>query len=149
MKFGNDFILNWFKDKLNPLDLPPYTIRLKYKDGITPTFNKGTGVQVSESPNIWDLTYVNNDWSRLLYIHRDLLEVLGANATGVTNMSWMLSDCDSLTSISLFDTSSVTDMSGMFRYCSLLAFVPLFDTINVTDINNMFSRNFNYICTII
>lgn len=149
LKFGNDFILNWINKQLNPLDLPPYTIRLKYKDGITPTFTKGTGVQVSQEQNIWDLTYENSDWSYLLYIHDDLLEVLGANATGVTNMAHTFDLCSSLTSVPLFDTSNVTDMSGMFRYCTLLASVPLFDTINVTDINNMFSRNFNINCSII
>ena len=36
--------------------LPDKTIRLKYVDGVTPTFSKGTAVQVSSSPNVWDLT---------------------------------------------------------------------------------------------
>ena len=47
--------------------LPPYTIRLKFTEGVTPTFSKGTAVQVSSSPNIWDLTYENTDWNNLLY----------------------------------------------------------------------------------
>lgn len=78
-----------YTDPYNPLDLPPYTIRLLYKDGVTPTFSKGTPTQVSASPNIWDLTYENSDWERLLEGHADLLEVLGANTTGVRDMRYM------------------------------------------------------------
>ena len=44
--------------------LPPYTIRLKYKQGTTPTFSKGTGVLVDSDENVWDLTYVNDNWWR-------------------------------------------------------------------------------------
>ena len=59
--------------------LPPYTIRLKYKQGTTPTFSKGTGVLVDSTNNIWDLTYENTAWIRLLQNHTDLLEVIDAN----------------------------------------------------------------------
>lgn len=55
-------------DPYNPLGLPPYTIRLKYKQGVTPTFSKGTGTLVDAEQNIWDLTYENSDWSSLLDI---------------------------------------------------------------------------------
>ena len=44
--------------------LPDNTIRLLYKDGVTPTFAKGTATQVSQSPNVWDLTYNNTYWNR-------------------------------------------------------------------------------------
>ena len=46
--------------------LPPYTIRLKFTEGVTPTFSKGTGVQVSSSPNVWDLYHQANRWNNLL-----------------------------------------------------------------------------------
>lgn len=127
-----------FKFKEPPPPLPPYTLRLKYKEGVTPTFSKGTGVQVSSSPNIWDLTYENSNWENILYNHTDLLEVLSANSTGVTNMSIMFWNCTSLTTVPLFDTSSVTNMFGMFVSCTSLTTVPLFDTSNVTSMENMF-----------
>lgn len=51
--------------------LPPYTIRLKYKQGTTPTFEKGTGVLVDADENVWDLTYENDNWWRTFrWTHR-------------------------------------------------------------------------------
>ena len=118
--------------------LPPYTMRLRYMDGVTPTFYKGAAVQVSSSPNIWDLTYENTDWNALLWQHGRLLEVIEANSTGVTNMTNLFYDCFSLTSVPLFDTSSVTSMSYMFRYCYFLTSVPHFDTSSVTSMLGTF-----------
>ena len=141
-RVGNEFVNGAKKSPINynPLNLPPYTIRLKYKDGVTPLFAKGTGVQVSQNPNIWDLTYENSDWSFLLdSYHTNLLEVLGANTTGVTNMNYTFNDCTSLISVQLFDTSSVTSMINMFLNCSLTT-VPLFDTSKVTIMSGMFDN---------
>lgn len=138
---GNPILINgnFISDVSYITPMNPYTLRLKFKDGFTPRFSKGTGVQVSSSPNIWDLTYENSDWSRLLYSHEYLLEVINANTTGVTNMSRMFYYCTSLTSVQLFDTSNVTDMSYMFEVCLSLTSVPLFDTSNVTSMKNMFA----------
>ena len=120
--------------------LPPYTIRLLFEDGVTPTFSKGTGVQVSSSPNIWDLTYNNSNWDSLLYEQTNLLEVLGANSTGVTDMGGMFLQCNNLTSVALFDTSNVTYIGYMFSNCYKLISVPMFDTSNVTNMETMFWR---------
>jgi len=128
IKFGNDIIKvnnSWLTtgeptppgpgpDPYNPLNLPPFTIRLLYEDGVTPSFSKGTGVQVSSSPNVWDLTYENSDWNRLLSVDREVLEVLGANTTNVTDMNYLFTNCSSLYSVPLFDTRNVTNMSHMF-----------------------------------
>ena len=118
--------------------LPPYTLRLKYKDDVTPTFNYGTGVQVSSSPNIWDLTYENSNWWDILNNHTDLLEVIYGNTSGVTSISSMLTGCTSLTNVALFDTHNVTSMINVFNGCTSLTTVPLFDTSNVTIIHSMF-----------
>ena len=117
--------------------LPPYTIRLKFTEGVIPTFYKGTGVQVSSSPNIWDLTYENSDWSQLIGSGPSLLEVIDGNTTGVVNMRMMLQGCTSLTTVPLLDTSSVTSMNGMLAGCNSLILVPLFNTSNVTDMSGM------------
>lgn len=118
--------------------LPAYTIRLKFTDGVTPTFSKGTAVQVSASPNVWDLTYENTSWTSLLYGQTQLLSVLGANTSGVLDMATMFFSCSNLTSVHLFDTSSVTTTASMFRNCTNLTSVPLFNTGNVTTMGYMF-----------
>ena len=124
----------------NPLNLPPYTIRVRCQDGITPTFSKGTSVRVSQNPNVWDITYNNSNWYRLLYYSggNGIIEVLGANASGVEKMNYLFNDCSLLSSVNLFDTSTVTDMSNMFIRCINLKTVPLFDTSNVTSMSAMF-----------
>ena len=81
------------------IDLPPYTIRLRYRDGVTPSFAHGTATQVSQSPNVWDLTYESGSWRNLLKEDVDLLEVLGANSTGVWRMDGMFNWCENLTSV--------------------------------------------------
>lgn len=118
--------------------LPPYTAMLRFTNGVTPTFSKGTGIQVSSNPNLWNLTYEDQDWSNLLNGQGDLIEVIAANTTGVTNMNSMFSYCGSLTTVSLFDTSNVTTMNSMFLFCHSLVSVPLFDTSNVTVMRSMF-----------
>jgi len=117
--------------------LPPFTIRLKYKQGTTPTFSKGTGVLVDSTNNIWDLTYENSDWNNLLTMKSNLLEVIDGNTSNVTNMESMFDSCTSLTSVSLLDTSNVTNMDMMFLNCYSLTTVPLFDTSKVTTMYNM------------
>ncbi len=118
--------------------LPPFTIRLKFAEWFTPTFYKGTAVQVSSSPNIWDLTYENTSWELLCSNQDYLNEVIDANTTGVTDMGGMFYQCSSLIAVPLFDTSSATDMASMFSACHSLTTVPLFDTSNVTDMGSMF-----------
>ena len=120
--------------------LPPYTIRMKFIDGVTPTFSKGTATQVTSSPNVWDLTYENNNWSLLIKSQTNLLEVIGANTVGVTNMSNMFYKCASITTVPLFNTSKATDMNNMFNGCTSLTSVPLFDTSNVTNMSSMFYK---------
>ena len=50
----------------------------------------------------------------------------------------MFTECNSLKSIPLFNTSAVTDMHAMLQTCTSLKAVPLFDTSNVTDTSYMF-----------
>lgn len=143
-------------DPYNPLDLGPYTIRVVYGDSPSeswqPRINFGTATRVSLSPNVWDITYENSDWSNLLRVsssagyYADRIKgVLGANSTGVTNMSYMFYGQSWLGNPSpgwyvmpLFDTSAVTDMSYMFNTASITG-IPVFDTSNVTNMECMFS----------
>jgi len=120
-------------------EVKPYTIRLLYEDGVTPYFGKGTGKQVSQSPNIWDLTYNNSNWGELAhYITSTFIAVLDANIIGVTSLGAAFNYCTKLKYVTLFDTSTVTNMAFMFNNCSSLPEVPLFNTSNVTNMSAMF-----------
>lgn len=129
-----------YKEQREDPALPPFTLKLKFTEGITPTFINGTGIQVSTSPNIWNLTYENTDWLQLLQDQSDLLEVIEANTTGVTYMQALFVRCRSLISVPLFDTSSVTTMKYMFYECNVLTNVPLYDTSNVLSMQEMFNN---------
>lgn len=118
-------------DPYNPLGLPAYTMRVKFADGVTPSFSKGTGIQVTSSPNVWDVTYNNTNWDGLLANQSNLIEVLGANSTGVTSMQTVFRFCSALTNIAIFDTSAVTNISQICQFCNALTTVPTFDTSNV------------------
>lgn len=124
-------------DPYNPLGLPAYTIRCEFTEGVTPTFAYGTGVQVSASPNVWDLTYVNTSWNRLLRNQTDLLSVLGANSTGVTSFEYAFGGCSAMTDVALFDTTSVTTTKGMFNGCYHVTSIPLYDLSNATIMTEM------------
>lgn len=130
---------NWVRpDPVNPLYLPPYTIRCKFSSGYMPTMGDSQTL-VDASANIWDIYKSGTDWNSLFNGNTQLEEVIAANTTGVTNMATMFNGCWSLTSVPLFDTSLVTDMSNMFRLCTYLASVPLFDTSSVTNMAAMFT----------
>ena len=115
-------------DKYNPLNLPPYTMRLKYIDGSNQLVRFDSGrsscifTQISESPNIWDITRTAADdpggdissWDYLFADHYDLLEVIGANAEGVTSMYETFTNCPRLSSVCLFNTENVVDARYMF-----------------------------------
>ena len=152
----------WFKnvvDPYNPLHLPPFTIRVKYKQGTEPevvqpypfdTHHRPyertyTKTLVDAEDNIWDVTITDgqNDWRWLFNYGEDLLEVLGANSKGVNRSTYMFQYCNSLTSVALFDTSLVTEMGLMFDDCNSLTAVPLFDTSSAVETSYMFANCYN------
>ena len=157
LKFNNKVLKvndKWLKSEdippLPPLpDLPRATIRLLYRNGVTPTFKYGTGVQISQYPNIWDLTcdYTRDlyRWDYLLEGHTSLLAVIAANPIDSVlgayykSMKYMFSGCTSLTSVNLFNTYYTNDVEGMFYGCSSLPYVPLFNTYNITNMAEMFN----------
>lgn len=125
---GNTLACNVY----NPLNLPPFTMRLKLAIGTTPEFDTPgvTATFVANSDpvgywQIWDITYENSDWSNLLMKHRpdgatssvnpNVLEVIAANTTGVTNMYALFSGQLGMQSVCLFDTSAVRDARCMFN----------------------------------
>lgn len=126
----------------NPLNLPPNTVRVKTSDGKVPYKYSATTYEtatlVPGTSDVYDVYKSGTSFGSLLRGSVNVVEVLGANTTGITNMSYMFDSCTSLRTVSLFDTYNVTNMSEMFCYCTSLSTVPLFDTSNVTDMYWMF-----------
>lgn len=143
---ANDKWLKKYVDPYNPLGLPDNTIRVKYISGFTPRSELSMTLIDAEN-NVWDITYDYHNWNYLFKSSNmggnNLIEVLGANTTHITNMQEMFNDCTNLTSVSLFDTSNVTNMNSMFLGCSSLTSVPLFNTSSVTNTTNMLTNCYN------
>ena len=145
INYSNSVIISpagyWLKmDPYNPLNLPPNTIRVKYKAGTSPS--KGDiKTLVDAENNIWDIYTESNSWAGLLSFNVvpvvGPLEILGANSSNITNMDGFCSYCSNLAKVALFDTSNVTNMYGMFDNCTSLTSIPLFDTSKVTTMYGM------------
>ena len=146
--YNNECELLWpdYIDPYNPLNLPANTVRVRTDDGAVPKKASSTSYEtatlVEGTSDVYDVYKNGTDFTFLLIDSSNIVEVLGANTTGITNMTGMFNFCTSLKTVALFDTSSVTDMHTMFNYCPLLKSVPLFDTSSVTNMQFMF-----YNCT--
>ena len=144
----NECELFWpgYIDPCNPLDLPPNTIRVRTKNGAAPIKNifatYESATKVEGTTDIYDVYKSGSDLTRLLYKSTNVIEILGANTSNVTNLKEAFTGCSSLMNVALFDTSSVTNMRSMFNNCSALTTnnttIPLFDTSNVTRMEEMF-----------
>lgn len=138
----------------NPLGLPAYTIRAKFPS--PPSNNTSslyysiygplTITAVDTSQGIYDITgswvYLFGDDSgsgENQRISPRPIEILGANGTGIGNLTYTFAGCSNLVSIPYFDTSSVGSMQYAFRSCTNLASVPLFDTSSVTNMKMCFN----------
>lgn len=141
--YNNECELLWPVDGYNPLDLPPGVIRVRTSNGNPPNKTEYTtyesAVLVPGTTDVYDVYKSGTSFEYILYGGGNVIEVLGANTSNITNMSHMFVYCD-LRTVALFDTSKVTKMVGMFYWCTSLPTVPLFDTSKVTDMSNMFQR---------
>ena len=141
----NECELFWpgYIDPCNPLNLPPNTVRVRTNDGAVPNKDYATyetATLVSGTSDVYDVYKSGTNFYSFLDRSTNVVEVLGANTTGITHMGDMFYECTSLTTVHLFNTSSVTDMGGMFYWCTSLTSVPLFDTSSVTDMQSMFQN---------
>lgn len=116
-------------DPWNPLNLPAYTIRVQLTDTSYDCSDKGfKGTWVSRGNGVWDITYENPDWSRLLcdsiglwagYWNRKEHRILGMNSRGVTNME-RFDDCGQeylIGTLPLFYTAELTNVENAFYQC--------------------------------
>ena len=131
-------------DPYNPLNLPANTVRVRTNDGAVPKKSSSTSYEtatlVEGTSDVYDVYKHDNDFFNFLNHSSNVIEVLGANTTGVTRMYNMFAGCSSLTSVALFDTSSVEHMMSMFQDCSSLTSVPLFDTSSAMYVSSMFKN---------
>ena len=132
-----------------PLYLPPipeWTIRVRlkqYEEGPPAVKPGATVTKLYDDLEIYDVTYQNTDWSNMLKrTSADpwVEEILGANVSGVTNMSNMFYNQRGLTMVAPFDTSLVTNFTSMFENCVELENIPAFNTASATTLYGMFQN---------
>lgn len=143
LNFGGTYLSGWL-DPYNPLNLPPNTVRVRTNDGKVPykmdaDTRYETATLVPGTNDVYDVYKSGTDFLWLFQNSKNIVEVLGANTTGITRMDGMFENCINLTTVPLFNTSSVTSMAGMFQECDSLTTVPLFDTSNVIYMSSMFA----------
>lgn len=131
----------WLIKKEGLPPIPANTVRVRTSDGNPPIKKTYTSYEtatlVTGTTDVYDVYKSGTSFNSLFSDSTNIVEVLGGNTTGITDMTRMFEDCTSLTTIQLFDTSSVTDMIYMFLGCSSLISVPLFDISNVTRTQSM------------
>ena len=131
-----------FTINYNPLNLPAGTVRVRTSDGNPPVKDSYTSYEsatlVSGTSDTYDVYKSGQYFTYLLKGSTNVVEVLGANLSNVTEMRYMFGDCSNLASVALFDTSSATNMERMFTNCSALTTIPKFDTSKVTNMFGMF-----------
>lgn len=141
--YNNLYELHYSDDPYNPLNLPANTVRVRTSDGNAPikgaNTTYSTATLVPGTTDVYDVYKSGTNFTRFLYNATNVIEVLGANTTGITSMYYMFDNCTALASVALFNTSSVTSMASMFAACTSLISVPLFNTSNVTTIDGMFA----------
>lgn len=131
LKFNNTILKynnSWLNkaDPWNPLSLPAYTIRVQLTDTSFDCTNQGyPGTWTSRGNGVWDITYNNTSWRRLLtdsigyWNSKKEHRILGINSTGVTNFE-RFDDCGQMYLkgiIPLFDTTQLTDVTNAFYQC--------------------------------
>lgn len=141
LAFGNKILTVNSKglEVWHPEPLPSHTIRLRYRQGTTPTFSYGTPTLVDAEQNIWDLTNNDDYWNSVLSGHTDLLEVINSNLTGVRNMMATFHGCTSLERINVLDTSTVNSFYIAFDGCTSLTHVPVINAASAYTMQEAFS----------
>ncbi len=123
--------------------IPSNTVRVRTNNGQPPVkfivATYETATLVDGTSDVYDVYKSGTNFDSLLYNSTNIVEVLGGNTTGITDMQYMLYGCSSLTTVSLFDTSSVMFTNHMFMECISLLTIPLFDTSNVSNMYGMFA----------
>lgn len=109
----------FYEDPIPPI--AANTVRVRTSDGMPPIKNAyatyDTATLVSGTIDVYDVYKSGTNFGALLYSSTNVVEIIAANTTNVTDMSSMFAGCSNLTTISLFDTSNVTGMNFIFYGC--------------------------------
>lgn len=141
-------------DPYNPLDLPLHTIRVKFAQGYPLSDAGDSRTLVNAEHNIWDIYKANSgspydsSWNSFALFGGNgttegpdsVLEVLGANTTGIRCFTGMFAYCRNMTKVALFDTSKAIFTHEMFSECTALTALPKYDLSNVVRCTEMFNR---------
>lgn len=145
LNFGGTYLTGWKAvPNYNPLNLPANTVRVRTNNRNAPIkaseTSYETAILVPGTNDVYDVYKSGTSFAELLNASSNVIEVLGANTTGITNMVGMFRDCTSLTTVPLFDTTNVDRVTSMFAQCFELTSIPLFDTSKVKLISYMFTN---------
>lgn len=128
-------------DPYNPLNLPPYTMRVKFLPGTAPSAkNGGTFSLVSQEDNIWDYNYKNDIWWYKFSLIDNITDIIGANVKNVKSFMAFFTRCSALSSVSLFDTRNADAINGFMTYCPLISSLPNFSFNKATNASFCFSN---------
>lgn len=146
--FNNKVLKNSANDKWlikkegpAPIVLPEYTVRFELPDGayFKPKTNF-TITQVSQSPNLWDFTYINSDWSAMLGS--------GWNKYGLPNMMQGSGEVGVYPiGIVAANLNGVTTIERAFRYAngygSNLTYIGQISGNTLTNVDSAFNGQIN------
>ena len=117
---------------------PENTVALKFKGYNLGNYNLVSIIDYIKTDNFTDMSRMF-EYSNISYID---MKKSSFNTSKVTNMSYMFSNCQNLTSVDLsnWNTNMVTNMSSMFNYCKSLVSLDLsnWHVENVLDMGSMF-----------
>ena len=117
-----------------------------FRNGDSVLFTSITSTQNITTNNRYFVVSATQDTFKIANTYGGLAASFTTDGTGVavrgTDMIGMFTNCYSLTSVPLFNTSSVTNMANMFSNCNSLTTVPLFDTSVVRNMSLMFTNCF-------
>lgn len=131
-----------------------------YEIKASPGSGTFTGINFGNTPGVMDEKKIievskwgNIAWTTMKYafnacVNLDITATDSPNLSGVTNMSYALSGCSSLSiasHINDWNVSTVTNMERLFNSCTKFnQSIANWNTGNVTDMNNMFAGAITY-----
>ena len=127
-------------------DAPPYTLDLSVNEDRSVIGWKDFDGRTMYVAPTYGNKIIANKYCFHMFSIRSLKEIVGLenfDTLNVTDMSFMFSGCESLTSLDLsnFNTSNVENMNFMFSRCKKLMILDIsnFDTSNVSSMIEMFA----------
>ena len=90
-------------DPYNPLGLPANTVRVRTSDGNAPSYMGqrpvyDTATLVTGTSDVYDVYISGTSFEFLLYGSSNVVNILGANTTGITNVNSMFFACNNVQS---------------------------------------------------